>query len=183
MLNDWFRVLWALFVVVWLVGAMGAKRTVRREPFRDRMVYGGLMAVAFGLLFQSWYLGPPEVPAVWGMALGGLILTGAGLAFAIWARLTLGRNWSGRVTIKQDHSLVREGPYRIVRHPIYTGVLLAMLGTAIGFGRPLSLLGVPIAFAAFWNKARTEEQFMTERFGAQYVQYEREVKAFIPGLF
>jgi protein-S-isoprenylcysteine O-methyltransferase Ste14 len=71
----------------------------------------------------------------------------------------------------------------MVRHPIYTGVLLAMLGTAIGCGRPLSLLGAPIAFAAFWKKARMEEQFMTEQFGAQYTQYQRAVRAFIPGLF
>jgi protein-S-isoprenylcysteine O-methyltransferase Ste14 len=183
MLNDGFRVLWTLLVAVWIVGATTAKRTVRRETARERVVYAVLMALAFVLLFQSWYLGPAKYRLAWGISFCGLILTGTGLAFAIWARFTLGRNWSGRVTIKQDHSLIRKGPYRLVRHPIYSGVLFAMVGTAIGYGRPLSLAGIPIAFVAFWQKARIEEQFMREQFGGQYVQYQREVRAFIPGLF
>ena len=96
---------------------------------------------------------------------------------------TISGYWSGTVTIKEDHRLILKGPYRLVRHPIYFGILLAMVGTAIGYGRVPCLIGVPIAFLALWIKSRTEEQFMTEQFGAQYIQYQREVKGFVPGLF
>ena len=185
MLNDWFRILWALFILVWLAGAGSSKRTVRQESMGSRIVYGGLMAIAVVLIFKFWSLGPLDrrfVPATEGIAVCGLILTAAGLAFAIWARVTLGRNWSGAVTIKQDHRLIREGPYRLVRHPIYFGVLLAMAGTAIGFGSFSGLIGVPIASMALWTKASMEEQFMIEQFGADYIRYQHEVKAIIPRL-
>jgi protein-S-isoprenylcysteine O-methyltransferase Ste14 len=185
MSNDWYRVQWLLFTLVWLAGAGTSKRTMRREAIGNKIVHLSLLALAFLLLFQPWRLGLPDnrlVPKTKGISLCGLILTAIGLAFAIWARLRLGRNWSGTVTIKEDHRLIRQGPYRIVRHPIYSGILLAMIGTAIGYGRVLPLIGVPIALLAFWVKWRTEERFMLRQFGAEYAQYQREVKAIIPGL-
>ena len=99
---------------------------------------------------------------------------------AIWARFVLGRNWSGTVTVKQDHELVRSGPYALVRHPIYSGLLLAFLGTAVARGDLAALLGVALAAATLHFKTATEESFMTEQFGAGYMEYKREVKSLIP---
>ena len=105
-----------------------------------------------------------------------------GFGFAVWARIVLGRNWSGIVTVKEDHTLITRGPYEWVRHPIYTGILLALLGTAVTLGTVLNLVEVPVVALAFWLKMRPEERFMLETFGEQYAVYRRQVKALIPGV-
>lgn len=110
----------------------------------------------------------------------GLSLTIAGLAFAVWARAFLGKNWSAAVTVKQDHELIRHGPYSLVRHPIYTGILLALLGTSVTFGTIRGLLAFLVAGLALWLKSRREEFFMVDQFGAEYVAYRSKVKALIP---
>ena len=110
----------------------------------------------------------------------GFAVTVAGAAFAIWARLLLGANWSATVTVKQNHELKRTGPYAIVRHPIYSGFLLAMLGTAIAYGEIRGLIALLIALIAWRVKSLIEERFMMDQFGEQYVQYKREVRALIP---
>jgi len=182
---DAYRALWLLFITVWMLAALASKRTVRRQSSTSRIIQAALTLVGFLLLLQPWRLDAVNVrfvPASPALTFCGVVLTAAGIGFAMWAHFTLGRNWSGTVTLKQHHELIRHGPYRIVRHPIYSGMLLAMLGTAIGYGRVPCLIGVAIAFLGFWIKWRIEEQFMIEQFGAQYVQYRREVKAVIPGV-
>ncbi len=99
---------------------------------------------------------------------------------AVSARIFLGRNWSAVVTIKQDHEIIRRGPYALVRHPMYSGFLLAMLGTAVAMGEVRGLLAIGLAFLGLWLKLRTEESFLVEQFGVQYVQYRQETKALIP---
>jgi len=184
-LADWYQAEWLVLFAVWLIGAAGSKPTVRRESALLRIRHVGLLALAALLLFRPAIWGPLDVrflPESWAVGIFGLVLSSLGSGFAIWARLILGRNWSGTVTVKADHQLICRGPYRLVRHPIYSGVLLAMLGNAIGYGRLPCLLSVPIAFLALWVKSRTEEQFMREQFGAQYQQYQQTVNAIIPGL-
>ncbi|HTS48461.1 MAG TPA: isoprenylcysteine carboxylmethyltransferase family protein [Bryobacteraceae bacterium] len=179
------QALWLFFVAVWMLAALTSKRTVRRQTSTSRIIQAALTVLAFLLVFQPWrfdVLNVHFVPASRLLTFCGVLLTAAGIGFAIWARFTLGRNWSSAVTLKQDHELIRNGPYRIVRHPIYSGMLLALLGTAIGYGKVACLIGVAIAFLGFWIKWRTEEQFMIEQFGSQYTQYRREVKAVIPGV-
>ncbi len=110
----------------------------------------------------------------------GLALVVLGLGFATWARVDLGRNWSAAVTLKRDHELVRSGPYRWVRNPIYTGILIALAGSALARGRWSGVLAVAIAFGSFWYKARLEERVMHDAFGAEYDAYRREVKSLIP---
>jgi len=110
----------------------------------------------------------------------GLALTFAGIAFAVWARLWIGRNWSGTVTLKENHELVQTGPYSLVRHPIYSGFLLAFLGTAIVQGELRALLGFPLVVLGWWLKLRMEEAFMSEQFGNAYLEYKRRVKALVP---
>lgn len=169
-------VFWAVFVVVWLVGMAGNKPSARSETMADRSLHVFGTVLAFSLLFRD----PPAVRPFGGWL--GLVLTVLGAMLAIWARFTLGRNWSASVTVKKDHELIRRGPYRLVRHPIYAGALLAILGTGLAFGHAQGLLAFLIALVTWKRKAGNEEQFMVEQFGEQYEQYRREVKSLVPGL-
>jgi protein-S-isoprenylcysteine O-methyltransferase Ste14 len=98
-------------------------------------------------------------------------------------RALLGSNWSATVTVKQHHELIRRGPYAIVRHPIYSGFLLGVLGTALALGEVRGLVALALAFAGWYLKARNEEQFLVEQFGDAYVGYRRNVKQLIPFVF
>jgi protein-S-isoprenylcysteine O-methyltransferase Ste14 len=118
----------------------------------------------------------PIFPAV------GTILLAVGLGFAVWARRHLGRNWSVQVVVKEDHTLIRTGPYRYVRHPIYTGILLAMLGMAIAIGEWRVLLGFGFMLLSFMIKSRQEERRMRETF-SEYAEYQRQTAALIPYVF
>ncbi|MGO9893681.1 MAG: methyltransferase [Bryobacteraceae bacterium] len=185
MLREGYTVLWVLYAAVWVVAALGSKRTIRRQSATSTILHSLLVTVGFLLIFQPWRLGWLNVrflPDTRTTAICGLAITAAGIGFAFWARFTLGGNWSSTVTIKEDHRLIQRGPYRIVRHPIYSGILLAAVGTAIGYGMAPCLIGVAIAFFHFWTKWRIEERFMVEQFGAQYIQYRQEVKALVPGM-
>ena len=113
----------------------------------------------------------------------GLAMTVLGLGFAVFARLWLGRNWSGTVTLKQDHELIRGGPYRWVRHPIYTGLLLAVLGSALALGEWRGLLALALITAGFLRKISVEERVLTEQFGDAYARFRAEVPALFPGLY
>jgi protein-S-isoprenylcysteine O-methyltransferase Ste14 len=121
-------------------------------------------------------------PGIEGIAVFGMLMTLAGVLFACWARVVLGRNWSGVVQVKQDHELIERGPYRYVRHPIYTGLLLAFLGTAVAIGELRGFLAVVIVGVSFWRKLRLEERWMSEQFGTAYADYMRRVKALVPGI-
>jgi protein-S-isoprenylcysteine O-methyltransferase Ste14 len=175
---------WVAVGVVWAVAAIRTKRATLAQTRASRLIHIALGAVAFVLLFNPQLaIGPLAwrfVPLSPEVSYTGLALTLAGAAFAIWARATLGRNWSGIVTIKEDHQIIRTGPYALVRHPIYSGFLLAMLGTALAIGQIRGLVGLVIAFGAWWFKSRIEEKFMEQQFGGQYVAYRQQVKAFIP---
>ena len=108
------------------------------------------------------------------------ILCIAGLAFCVWARATLGRNWSGTITLKEGHELIERGPYRLVRHPIYTGLLAMFLATALAFGHLGGVVAVILAFASFWIKLSEEEKLMLQQFPDQYRSYQQRVKCIIP---
>jgi protein-S-isoprenylcysteine O-methyltransferase Ste14 len=105
-----------------------------------------------------------------------------GLAVAIWARRTIGANWSGVVTLKQGHELVQTGPYRLVRNPIYTGLLMMFAGTVLLVGEARGALALPIALAALWVKIRQEERFMLRQFPEAYPAYRRRVPTLVPFL-
>ena len=182
---DAYVALWLIFLGVWILAAASTKRSVRRDSSTSRFVYGVLVPLGAFLVIQPSRFGPLNVrllPDTRVVNLCGLTITAAALGFAIWARFTLGRNWSGTVTVKAGHELIRSGPYRFVRHPIYSGILAGLVGTSIGEGTLPSLIGVVIALYGLRMKWKTEERFMVEQFGAQYVQYQREVKSVIPGL-
>jgi protein-S-isoprenylcysteine O-methyltransferase Ste14 len=176
--------LWLAWLVYWSLSAIAIKAAERRESPRSRashvvpLVVGVLMIVApqtpWGVL--SWR----PVPYDSGMAWVGTLLLALGLAFSVWARLHLGRNWSGDVTMKYDHELIKTGPYRFIRHPIYTGLLLALVGCAIARDELRGLVGLLIAAAALVRKLRLEERWLSERFGNDYARYREKVAALIP---
>src|SRR5262249_50175709 len=108
------------------------------------------------------------------------VLCVAGLFFCVWARAVLGRNWSGTITLKEEHELIQRGPYRLVRHPIYTGLLGMFLATAIAYGSLGSFVAVGFAFLSFWIKLIAEEKLMLQQFPGQYAGYQQRVKRIIP---
>ena len=126
-------------------------------------------------------LGQPFLPPSPIGAWLGILITALGLGIAVIARLYLGSNWSARVEIKEDHALIRTGPYRYVRHPIYSGILLALLGSAIALNRWRALLGLALMFAGLWLKARHEEKRLRQVL-PDYAAYASQTAALIPFL-
>ena len=176
--------LWVVWVAYWAVSAVAlVKPTLRTEGVESRLAYSLPLGVAAWLMFGGQV---PEIldgrfvpDAAW-VAILASVLTAAGLSFSVWARIVLGRNWSGMVSVKQGHELVERGPYRLVRHPIYAGLILALLGTALAIGEWRGLLAVALAVGSFWYKLRIEERLMRETFGRGYDEYARRVKALLP---
>ena len=177
--------LWTALWIVWLVSALMAKRSVQKQTMASRLEQSVLVRTAFYLLFgrgpwPHWLhqrvLPESDEALLW----IGLVLTAAGVGFAILARFWIGRNWSGTITIKEQHELIQSGPYRIVRHPIYTGLLLAYLGTAIVHGELRGFVGFFLLLLGFGSKLRMEETFMVQQFGNAYLDYKRRVKALVP---
>ncbi|ABF40953.1 Isoprenylcysteine carboxyl methyltransferase [Candidatus Koribacter versatilis Ellin345] len=175
---------WETLLGVWLVSWFTAKRTVRAESSWQNWGRMFLMWAVFYFLYfsppRSAFLHYRLVPQTDDWVIGGTVLTLAGIAFTIWARFALGRNWSAKVTIKREHELIVSGPYRIVRNPIYTGVFFALVGTSIALGQVRHFLVLPVLLASWISKIVTEQRLLTEQFGEQYVEYCRKVKAFIP---
>ena len=175
---------WAAVAIYWVAAALRTKRAVRHEGAATRLFHVAVMCLGFGLLFSprlsvgplAWRILPPAPAFQW----AGLGLSACGCAFAIWARGMLGGNWSGWVAVKQDHTLIRRGPYTIVRHPIYSGFLTGLAGVVMALGELRGLIGWLLILVGWSIKARMEEAFMTEQFGAEYARYQSEVKALVP---
>ena len=178
---------WEALGLVWLVGLAFTKRTVRSQPSGARLFHLALALLGFFLLgssfFDTGWLAMRFLPARPSLQLTGLIVTIAGCLFAIWARIRLGSNWSGRATVKAGHELIVTGPYALARHPIYTGLLAAALGTGIATGRVRCIVGFVLIVLALMVKMSQEERLMLETFPEAYPAYRRRVKALIPGLF
>jgi protein-S-isoprenylcysteine O-methyltransferase Ste14 len=179
--------LWIAFCVVWLIWAIKTKPVQQRESVSSRLSYTVLVVVGFYVVFSVGAVQPwmrfHLFPASRAVEILGVVLTAAGIGFAFWARIYLGGNWSGTVTVKVGHELVRTGPYRWVRHPIYTGLILALLGTALERRQVRGLIAVVLVYAGFKMKSKIEEQAMTNTFGAEYVDYSRSTGAIVPKLF
>ncbi|HEX8879043.1 MAG TPA: isoprenylcysteine carboxylmethyltransferase family protein [Candidatus Acidoferrum sp.] len=182
--RQWTDALWLLFGAYWLVSALKRKKTKQRETILQRFAYTLPLALGFYFLYRpqplyGWLR--VRFPPV-GQASGwlGVVLTAGGIAVAFWARWHLGTNWSGVVTLKQGHELIRTGPYRTIRHPIYTGILLALLGTATTLGEVRALLAVAIVWPSFYIKARREELFLSQEFGASFAEHKQSTGMFLP---
>jgi protein-S-isoprenylcysteine O-methyltransferase Ste14 len=178
------RCIWAVFGIFWLLAAFIQKRTVRRQSVGSRVSQLAIILLALTPFFvidrRFEILYRHVTPDSRVIQYLGILLLLIGCGFAVWARVTLGGNWSGMVTVKENHALITHGPYAWVRHPIYTGILLALVGTALALGTLVTMLEVPLIALALWLKLRTEEKLMFETFGEQYMEYRQQVKALVP---
>src|ERR1700745_91029 len=169
--------LWLFFGVYWLASALKRKKTKQRETILQRLGYAAPLGLGFYLLYQphplyGWLMDrflPVGPVGAW----LGVALTASGIAVAFWARWHLGTNWSGVVTLKEGHELIRTGPYRSIRHPIYTGILLALFVTAANCGEVRPLFAVVIAGLSFCIKARREESFLSQEFGPGFAEHKQ----------
>lgn len=177
---------WATLGLVWAAGLGFTRKTVRSQPSGARLFHMALVFLGFSLLMGTWFragwLGERFMSESPETALAGAGLTIIGCAFAIWARITLGANWSGRATVKAGHELITRGPYAVARHPIYTGLLTACVGTAIGYGEWRCVMGLLLIALGFAVKIGQEERLMLETFPEAYATYRQRVKALIPGV-
>lgn len=176
--------IWIAFVAIWLAGAFTNKRMARAQSRSSRLLLSalGVLAAVIGFTKQldfGWlaraFLPPSPAIVYWGL---GLVLGGIG--FAVWARLYLGGNWSATIEVKENHTLVMSGPYALVRHPIYSGIMLALLGTAVAYREVRLLVTDGLFLLMFGARAHIEERFMTDEFGLEYSEYKKRVKALIP---
>jgi protein-S-isoprenylcysteine O-methyltransferase Ste14 len=181
-----FGCAWGALVLVWAWGWRISKPTSHRAEGLNRLtpylpVLIGVALLQVHVLPESWI---KETLWTHSLALDavGLAVTVLGAVFAIWSRVTLGRNWSSVPQVKEQHELVVKGPYRIVRHPIYTGLILAVAGTGLAQNKGIWLIMVVLIFASYWLKIRVEERLMMETFPGEYPEYRRRVKALIPGI-
>ncbi len=172
---------WLVLLVYWWVSALKARRTVRREPFGSR--YGILLMLLVGYVLVFFHSDRREIDAKIGLlgqhilprsdalAVAAVVFTWIGIGLALWARSHLGQYWSARVAVKEDHKLIRTGPYQYFRHPIYSGFDLALIGGALAIDRWRCVIGVVLVIAAYWMKAKKEESMLTEQFGPAFEEH------------
>jgi protein-S-isoprenylcysteine O-methyltransferase Ste14 len=177
-----FAVLWPAWGVSWAVASVWASKAAARAPAQQQWFYWtlvGVGSVALGFNFatgtgrMAWMPFDTKEQVLFVLALAGLGVTW-------WARIHLGTLWSGTVTRKAHHRIIKTGPYAIVRHPIYAGISVALIATALLRPGWLGLAGVPVVIASFVIKYRLEERFLMEELGPEYLAYRKKVPALVP---
>lgn len=181
-----FALIWIGWIVSWLAASLWSARTEKRATTADSWAYR-VFVVAGAILLTPWASRMLAATRLWRVGFGGAYalagLTLAGLLFTWWARIHLGRLWSSAITRKQDHRVVDTGPYALVRHPIYTGLIFAILATAAAQATPNALGGAALIAFGIWLKARAEERFLQAELGANaYGAYRRRVPMLVPGM-
>ena len=175
---------WIVLVAYWLFGALNTRKTATRESFLSRYSVMFLVVAGYVFLFSHdaniGLLARHFVPRSTGSLTAGIVLTWLGITLALWARYHLGQYWSGRITLKEDHQLIRTGPYARLRHPIYSGILLAMAGTALTVGQWRCVLGFCLVMAAYCIKAKKEEQLLSGQFGDAFAEHRRHTGFLLP---
>lgn len=177
------RYCWLIFIAYWLLSALTTKKIVQRKTFSSSLPYR-VPVILGGVLLWDWRLPWPMsfglTPRTDLMELAGAMVCVCGLFVTVWARWTLAGNWSSGVTFKKDHELIKTGPYRFARHPIYTGLLMMSVGLALDFRRLGCWLGILAWVIGFWIKLKQEESLMMKHFPNEYPDYRRQVKALVP---
>jgi len=174
---------WVVFGVYWEIAGRKAAKAKRTESSASRGVHVLLANVALLLIIAPIRGLGRLLPLSATFTTAGLMVEALGLCLAIWARHHLGRNWSGEISIKVDHELIRSGPYRLLRHPIYTGLLAMYGGTALVTGEWLAAVGLVMGAFAYWRKIRLEEANLNAAFAGEYDAYRRETWALVPGVY
>jgi protein-S-isoprenylcysteine O-methyltransferase Ste14 len=178
--------IWAAWVITWMMWAFQSKTTKQAETLGSRFSYTLIVWAAGYLVFSRRFIAaflqhPLFPPQPW-IGWLGVAITVVGFAVTLWARFILGSNWSGTVTIKVDHELIRTGPYNYVRHPIYTGIIVALMGTVLALDQWRGVFAVVLLWIGFTIKRLKEEQFMRQTFGDQYTAYSETTGAIFPTL-
>ena len=175
---------WLVLVIYWALGALNTRKTATRESFLSRYSVMFLVVAGYVLLFSKdanvGLLARHFVPSGSGSLNAGIIMTWLGVTLALWARYHLGQYWSGRITIKEGHQLIRTGPYARLRHPIYSGILLAMAGTALAVGQWRCVLGFGLVMVAYCIKAVKEERLLSGQFGDAFQEHRRHTGFLLP---
>jgi len=179
-----FAAIWIVWIVSWIAAAFWVNRTEKRAWNPTTVAYRAAILVG-AVLLTPWVARRFATVPLWHVGFGGAYglaaLTLAGLLFTWWARLHLGRLWSGAITRKEGHRVVATGPYALVRHPIYTGLIFALFATAIAQARPSALAGAALIAFGLWVKARAEEGFLAAELGGDaYGDYRRRVPMLVP---
>ncbi|HEY1662770.1 MAG TPA: isoprenylcysteine carboxylmethyltransferase family protein [Verrucomicrobiae bacterium] len=174
---------WLIFLLYWWITARRVKATAEKQSVESALAHRIPVAASW-FIMADWKLRyPMNIPLIphpeW-VLIAGAVICALGLFETIWARRTLAGNWSADVTFKQGHELIKTGPYRFTRHPIYTGLLMMSLGTAIEIGTVRGLVALALMTIGFWIKLRQEERLMMQHFPDQYPAYRKEVKALVP---
>ena len=179
-----FAIAWIGWIFTWAGASFWSGRTEKRLATREVWAYRASTLLGLILLshFTARALG---LRRMWHVGYNGAyflaLLTFGGIIFAWWARIHLGRLWSGSITRKEGHHVVDTGPYRLVRHPIYTGLIGATIATAIASATATAVVGTVLIVIGLWLKARTEERFLTEELGPEaYAAYQRRVPMLVP---
>jgi protein-S-isoprenylcysteine O-methyltransferase Ste14 len=180
------RWMWSLLGLYWLLSALRTKKVAIDEKAGLRILRLATLAVMLALVLTPWLrIGPLArrfVPDSGMVVWLGVAVAGAGIALAIWARHHLGQNWSDKVVLKVDHQLIRSGPYRYLRHPIYTGVLFGVGGTALAIGEWRGMLALLLVGTSYLIKAKREERILAASFGEAFAEYKRTTGFFLPGM-
>lgn len=179
--------LWLLWAAYWMASARRTKQSAQAEVTPSRLMHLILLTAAFALLalpafeigFLQWRFLPSRLIAF----VTGVVLEALGLGFAVWARVHLGQYWSGTIDIKPEHQLISSGPYAFVRHPIYTGLVLAFLGTALAVDEVSGLFALALVVIAYTRKIWIEEMWLVRHLGEEYSAYQRKVRRLIPFLW
>ena len=175
---------WVVFCAYWAVGALKTRRTVSQESFVSRSRFLLLEIFGYGLLFSNiagiGLLGHRVFHQTYAVAVTGVALTWIGIAIALWARWHLGQYWSARITLKEDHRLIRTGPYAYFRHPIYSGLELAAVGGTLAIDKWRCVAGVVLIVLGYWMKARKEESMLAAQFGEEFKEHCRHTGFLIP---
>jgi len=182
--NQTFQFIWIAWLASWIGASFWSGRTAKRATTTEIWIYRTIIC-AGSLLIAPWTAQALGERRIWQIgdygayALVGVMLVG--LALTWWARIQLGRLWSSAITRKEEHRLVETGPYALVRHPIYTGIITALLATAALEATPLALLGAVLIAIGLWVKARAEERFLLTELGPDaYESYRRRVPMLVP---
>jgi protein-S-isoprenylcysteine O-methyltransferase Ste14 len=177
-----FILLWVAFWGYWYLRAFGARKGQRVETNESRVIHYALLGLTL-LLFTVASFYPLNIRLYSDNNLifvSGFVVAFLGFAFAIWARSHLGQYWSGAIIFQRNHKLIQSGPYALTRHPIYTGILVGMFGTAIAIGEVRGFIALGCAFVAYYRKMRMEESWLARQFGDEYAQYQKRVRMVVP---
>ena len=180
------KIVWLIVGLYWLISGLITKKAESQENFLKRFIQYWLpLIIAFFLLgpgdwFGTSWLREKFIEHTNLAGIIGLVLCIAGAVVACWSRYLIGRNWSLSIQKKDEHQLIQNGIYKIIRHPIYTGLLLLFIGNGIIVGDYRAIIAVIIVFTSFWFKLKKEEKLLIETFGNKYLSYMMNTKALIP---